>query len=114
MSQLDNYYLNHPEPNSSCLLSLKEFILSIDPKFSTAWKYGMPFFFYQDKRICYLWVNKKTLYPYIGFVDGNKMNHKELISEERIKMKVLPINPHKDLPIQLIKKLILEAIQLSK
>lgn len=41
---LDNFYLQKEEPIRSCLLAMREIILSQDVDVSAAWKYGMPFF----------------------------------------------------------------------
>ena len=31
--------------------------------------------YYQQKMFCYLWTDKKTHEPYIGIVEGNKIDH---------------------------------------
>ena len=38
---------------------------------------------------CYLWVNKKTHQPYIGIVEGRKIEHPLLIIEKRSRMKIM-------------------------
>lgn len=70
----DSYFNAIPEPTQSCLLALRNLILSHNPSITPEWKYGMPFFYYKGKMLCYLWTNKKTGQPYIGFADGNKMD----------------------------------------
>ena len=110
----DNFYLQQPEPTKSCLLALKEIILSQDKNISSAWKYRMPFFCYHGKMLCYLWVNKKTLQPYIGIVEGNKIMHPLLIQEKRSRMKILPVDANKDLPLNTITRILKEAISLYK
>lgn len=111
---LDNYYLRQPEPIKSCLLALREIILSQDKEITTAWKYAMPFFCYKGKMFCYLWVHKKYKQPYLGMVEGKLLNHPRLLSEKRSRMKIMVFDPNKDLPIRTIKLIVNEALQLYK
>ena len=111
-SDLDNWYLKHAEPAKSCLLALRTIFLQYDPEIMEAWKYRMPFFCYKKKMIFYLWVNKKTGQPYIGFVDGNKIDHPKLVAEKRSRMKVLMIDVQRDLPVKTIHTLVMLSIDL--
>jgi len=61
--------------------------------------------------LCYLWTNKKTGQPYIGFADGNKMDVPELIQEKRSRMKIFMVDAEKDLPVKKIKLLLKAAIE---
>lgn len=70
----------------------------------------MPFFAYKNKSICYLWIDKKTKQPYIGFMDGNKIDHPNLIEGDRKRIKIYPIIPDEDLPVLEISKLVNLAI----
>lgn len=110
----ENFYLKFDEPVASCLLALKTFILTIHPEINFKISWGMPFFAYHNKSICYLWIDKKSSTPYIGFMDGNKINHPKLIQGDRKRIKILPINPYDNLPIQLISNLINKAISLNR
>ncbi len=112
--QLENFYLNQPEPNKSCFLTLRDVILSMDQNVTNELKYGMPCFSYKGKMFCYLWKDKKTDQPYILFVEGKHLNNPLLKTGSRARMKVLNINPLEDLPIDLIKLLLAEAIELYK
>jgi Domain of unknown function (DU1801) len=114
VTELDNYYLKKEEPIRSCLLALREIILNSDVNVSAAWKYGMPFFCYKGKMFCYLWVHKKHKLPYIGFVEGKHLLHKDLIQEERARMKILLFDANKDLPIAKIQKILFKALDLYK
>jgi len=110
ITALENYYLQKEEPTKSCLLTLREIILSQDKNITNQWKYRMPFFCYKGKMFCYLWMDKTTHKPYIGFVEGNRLEHKLLEQGNRSRMKILRINPNKDLPITLIKELLKQAL----
>ncbi len=59
---------------------------------------------------CYVWTHKKYRQPYIGFVEGNHLKHPELIQEKRARMKILLIDPEKNIPIQKINRILKEAI----
>ena len=108
----DGFYLQKDEPIKSCMLALRDIILAQDKYVSAAWKYGMPFFCYKEKMFCYLWVHKKHKQPYIGFVEGKHFDHPDLIIEKRSRMKIMLIDPDKDLPIKKIERLLQTAIKL--
>ena len=108
------FYLRAEEPNKSCLLTLRDMILSQDEGITETVKYGMPCFCYRGKMFCYLWVDKKTQSPYILFVEGNRLDHPSLKSEGRARMKVLHIDPDKDMPIELIVLLLNQALDLYR
>lgn len=114
LTQLDNFYLQKDEPVRSCLLALREIILKHDNNISASWKYGMPFFCYKGKMFCYLWVHKKLLQPYIGIVEGNRIDHPKLITEKRARMKIMLFEADKDLPLEIIEAILKQAIDLYK
>lgn len=111
-NKLDNFYLEKEEPIKSCLLTLRKIILSQDKNIISSWKYGMPFFCYHGKMFCYLWVHKKYKLPYIGIVEGGRIEHPKLIQEKRARMKILLIDPTKDLPIKTIESILKKAISI--
>lgn len=113
-NSLDHFYLQKEEPIKSCLLALREIIISQDKEITSTWKYGMPFFCYKGKMFCYLWVNKKHHQPYIGMVEGKRLDHPDLIIEKRARMKIMTFDPNKDLPIKTIKMILKQAINLYK
>ncbi len=102
LSPIDNYFLQQEEPIKSCLQFLREYILKWDKSFAEKWQYGMPFYYYQDKRVCYLWVHKQFRQPYLGIVDGKKINHPDLLQEKRARMKILLVDPDKEIPLKKI------------
>ena len=114
LNPLDNYYLQNEEPIKSCLSFLRKHILNFDSDITEALKYGMPFFCYQGKMICYLWVHKKYNQPYIGIVEGASMKNLDLIIEKRAKMKIFLIDATKDIPIKKINAVLKEMMALYK
>lgn len=74
----------------------------------------MPFFCYNGKMFCYLWVHKKWHQPYIGIVEGKKINHPDLVIEKRARMKIFLIDPNKNLPMRKINSILKEVIALYK
>jgi Domain of unknown function (DU1801) len=111
LREIDNYYLQKQEPVKSCLLALRNIILQYDPAIAEAWKYGMPFFCYKGKMFCYLWRNKKTGQPYIGIVEGRNIEHPALIMEKRARMKIMMIDPDKDIPVKAIYSILKMAMK---
>jgi hypothetical protein len=111
---LDSFYLSKDEPNKSCLLALRSIILKHDEGISETIKYSMPCFCHGKKICCYLWTDKKTTEPYILFVDGKRIEHPNLDSGTRAKMKIFRVNPNIDLPISSIKEVLDLALGLHK
>ncbi|MBL1280980.1 MAG: DUF1801 domain-containing protein [Fluviicola sp.] len=109
LTPLDNFYAKTEEPLRSTLMALRDIILSQNENLSSSVKYGMPFFSYNKKMFCYLWVDKKTREPYIGVVEGNKINHPSLEQGNRKRMKIFRIDSQKDLPVEKIS----EVLQLA-
>lgn len=103
---LEEFYSKRPEPLKGCLLYLKDVILNFDANISEEWKYGLPFFYFKGKMFCYFWIDKKTGYPYIGFMKGKFMEHPALILGDRKQVKTFQINPAEDIPIETIKLLL--------
>jgi hypothetical protein len=110
--EIDNYFLQQPEPIKSYLLALREYILAFNDNITEAWKYRMPFYCYKGKMFCYLWVHKKYHQPYLGLVEGKKLNHPALIVEKRARMKIMLFDPEKDIPIKTIQSILGTAIRL--
>jgi hypothetical protein len=98
-NELENFYLDQPEPNQSCLLALRDIILAFDDNIETAWKYKLPFFIYKGKMFCYLWKDKKTQEPYISMAKGSQIEHDLLEQGNRTVFKIMRINPNADIPI---------------
>jgi hypothetical protein len=103
---IDNYFLEKEEPLKSYLLALRTIILAYDINLTEDWKYGMPFYCYKGKMFCYLWTHKKLNQPYIGFVEGNKITHPLLIQEKRARMKIMLLDPAKDIPVKTIRNIL--------
>lgn len=112
IKNIDNFYLNQEEPVRSCLLALKDIILSQDAEITNVLKYGMPFFCYKQKMFCYLWIHKKHKQPYLGMVEGTRLDHPKLIVEKRSRMKIILFDPNEDLPIETIEAILKKSINL--
>ena len=110
-SDLENFYLKLEEPNQSCFLFLRTLILDLDDRITETWKYKLPFFDCNNKMFCYLWLDKKTKYPYIGIARGNQIEHPLLIQGNRKRMKILTVNPNEDIPVDLIKEVLNLALE---
>jgi hypothetical protein len=111
---IDDWYLQQEEPGKSCLQFLRTHILQMDINLTESWKYGMPVFCYKGKMFCYLWVHKKLHQPYIGIVEGKYINHPDLIREKRARMKILLVNPDKDIPLRKINSILKEVLSFYK
>ena|ERR1700745_2678647 len=107
---LDNYYLKQPEPIQSCLLALKDIILRLDKNITHQRKFQIPFFYYKNKKLCFLWVNKKNLL--FGFVEDKNIYPKKDGVKRKDKMETILINPNADIPIEIILNALREKIEL--
>lgn len=112
--ELDQSYENKEEPIKSCLLALRTIILQQDEAVSETRKYGMPCFCYKGKTFCYLWVDRKTSEPYLLMVEGDYLEHESLEKGTRKRMKILRVNPTKDLNINLIMAVLKNALDLYR
>ncbi len=111
---IDNYYQQQEEPTKGCLLALRELILKQDGQLTEAWKYGMPFFCYNGKMFCYLWVHKKYKQPYLGIVAGSKVTDPDLLQEKRARMKILLMDANEDIPVKKIRGILKEVLAFYK
>ena len=111
---VDNWFLQKEEPLKSCLQFLRTHILKQDAAVTEAWQYGMPFYCYKGKRFCYLWVHKKYGQPYIGIVDGKKVDHPDLLVEKRARMKILLLDAGKNMPVSKINLILKEVLKLYR
>jgi hypothetical protein len=109
----DQWFLSHPEPARSCLLQLRQYILHYSPDVEERWSYGMPFYYFGQKRLVWLWFHKKHKLPYIGFVDGNLLNEPDLLKEERSRMKIKLIEPDKAIPLKRLNELVGRALRVK-
>ena len=114
LNDIDLFYQQKEEPVKSCLIALREIILDQDPEIKVAWKYGMPFFCYKGKMFCYLWVHKKHQQPYIGIVEGKRINHPGLLLEKRARMKILLIDATQDIPLRVIDDILKQTLALYR
>lgn len=108
----DHWFSIQKEPFRSCLQFLRNFILNYDDGISESWKYGMPFYCYRGKMICYLWIHQKRQQPYIGFVDGALIDHSSLLQEKRTRMKIMPVDPSEDIDEQALHLLLGQMLAL--
>ena len=106
------FYLKQVEPERSLLLAIRNVVLSSNMTLNEAIKYGMPFFYYKSHRICYIWRDKKAKYYYLGFTDGFRLTHPSLVSGDRKRIKILPLEKDKNLPVNLIHEVLIQAVEL--
>ena len=112
MNALDNFYLEKDEPIQSCLLALRSIILNYNPDFEPLWRYRLPCYKYQNQIFCYLWVDRKTQFPYIAVGKGVQIEHPDLVQGNRTFVKLFYVNPEEDIPIETIHKIFDLAMKL--
>lgn len=110
----ENFYNKQSEINRACFLALRDLILNTDENITETKKYGMPCFCFKNKMFAYLWLDKKIQEPYILFVEGNYLDFPELETGSRARMKILRIDPSKDLPLSTINQILNKALNLYR
>lgn len=100
MKALDNFYFDKEEPIKGCLLALKTIIINYNTEFESRWYYRLPCFMYKNQIFCYVWIDKKTQFPYIAIGKGVKIDHPDLIQGNRTFTKLLMIDPRINIPIE--------------
>lgn len=99
-NSLENYYLRQQEPYQSCLLALKELLLKANDGISHERKFQIPFFYYNDKKLAYLWLNRKKLM--LGFAEDRRIQPIVPGVKNKDKYESIQIDPLADLPVELI------------
>lgn len=98
--KLEGYYASKPEPYQSCLLALRDIILSVDEDIVHERKFQIPFFSYKNKKLGYLWLNGKKLM--LGFcIDKSLLPQMEGV-KPKDQYESFRINPNEDIPIDFI------------
>lgn len=109
IKEIEAYFESQVEPVKGCLLALRSVIMDFDPQITEAWKWRLPFYCYRGKTFCYLWIDKKTKLPYVGVVEGGRIDHPMLEQGDRTRMKVMYIQPEEDLPVEALYEILSEA-----
>ncbi len=100
------------EPQRSCFEALIVLLSNKSLGLESKLKWGSPFFDYKHKMCCYLWVDKKTQWPYIAFFNCLDLNHPLLKKESNRKLiRRLLIDPSKDIRLKEIKRILSFAKQ---
>ena len=109
MNPLQEYYFKIQEPERSILLYLRQQILASDPENITeTLSFGLPFFKFKKKMLCYFYFSKRHRLHYLSFYHGDRVDHPLLLSEGRKKFKILLLDPEKDIPIDEIHSILKE------
>lgn len=110
VNPLENYFLQQPEPHQSCMLFLRKWL--VEQGLEEHCKYGVPFYCFKSKNLCYMSVSAKGKELYLGFVKGYLMKHPALKKEGRKQIKAFYIDPEKDVPVKILKQIVTEAKEL--
>ena len=106
---LQHYYFKQPEPIQGCLLALKDIILGIDKQIVQRRKYQIPFFYYKEKSLGFLWVYRKKIM--VGFItDKSVLPHER--EPHKNKVETMLIAPSEDIPVEIITDHYLQLMRL--
>ena len=107
MNPIQEYFLRIEEPERTTLLFLRHFILNSDEDITESLSFGLPFFKYKKKMLCYFHFHKKYKQFYISFNKGIALDFPQLLQEDRKLFKILLLHPQEDLPMALIMDILL-------
>ncbi|MDB5158897.1 MAG: hypothetical protein JWR50_3604 [Mucilaginibacter sp.] len=97
---LESYYLSKPEPYQSCLLALRDIILSANLLICHERKFQIPFFTYKDKKLAYLWLDRKKLK--LGFCLDKSLLEVTPGVKPKDQYESMVIDPNEDILIEII------------
>ena len=112
LNTFNSYYFKQREPNQSCLLALRDFILNQDPLITESLKWGTPCFSFKNRMFCFLALTKDNQSPYLLLVEGQQIDHPLLETGTRKRMKSLPLDATQDLPFVAIQEILATALHL--
>ncbi len=70
----------------------------------------MPMYCYKGKMFCYIRIDATRKEPYIGMVEGKRLDYPGLEQGTRSRMKVMFFDPEADLPADLLHDMLNEAL----
>jgi len=70
LKPVEEYLFNQREPYQSIMLYVRNVILKTLPKMEEKYNYGIPFYHYNKKPLCYLNILKGTNFVDVAFVQG--------------------------------------------
>ena len=112
MKPTDVFYHRLKEPNRSYLEATRIIILKEEKAITESLKYGTPFFQYQNRPLCYFWIEKKTTLPYIGFKHGMSLDFPWLEAGDRRRFKIMRLDPYDDIPLKALRKTLRASIEI--
>lgn len=111
LTALDHYYDKQDMTTRECLLALKAIILSIDNNIVHTRKFQIPFFTYNNFNLGFLWVHRKKIL--VGFIKDRRLLPPTFTGRKKDKMSTIEIDPVEDIPVDVIKRNILDLIRQS-
>ena len=115
MNPIEQYILNQKEPLQSIMLYLRQVIMETLPEVEEKYKYKIPFYYYNNKPLCYLNILKNTNYVDFAFVNGSRLSNKHKLlkaGNNRKMVKSIACSSLENINVTTLKEILLEAISL--
>ncbi|MGV7106740.1 DUF1801 domain-containing protein [Flavobacterium sp. U410] len=115
MKLTDEYIVRQPELYREMLLHVISIVERTLPDVQLLFKWGIPYFYYQKKPLCYLAPNHKKKFLDVGFARGYELkNYQEiLIGEKRNTVKSLRYFALEEIDNGVLQGVLKEASQLT-
>lgn len=116
MNPAEEYILRQKEPYQSILLCLRDIVLSSSDEVKEQFKYGLPFYEYKGKPLCYFNLPKRKNRVDIGFWKGFELEdkHQLLHARDRKMIKCVEIHYLEEMDVLGIQSLLEESFKLKR
>ncbi len=84
MNPAENYIINQPEPYQSIIYHIQLIIEKVLPEVELKFKYRIPYYYLNNKPLCYINASHKKQFVDLGFAKGYQLTVRqdELFGEE--------------------------------
>lgn len=106
--ELENYYFRQPELIRESLLAMREILLGMDRQISHRQRFKIPFFYYREWRLAFLWVKDKKIM--LGILTDLRSIPQNDRKSRRDEMDFIILDPNEDFPIKEISEKINDRI----
>ena len=110
MSPLERHYDALPPGHRELLLAARAWLLEQPYGLREEYKWSTPCFAYAGRHACYLYHQAKRARSYVAFPAGRFLEHPLLRADGRKLIRVLDLDPDRDLPVEAISNCLAQQV----
>ena len=116
MKPAEEYILKQPEPFKSILMHLQIWMETSFPNVDLQFKWKIPFYYLDDKPLCYLNPSKKKGYVDVGFYTNKDLEqfNEFIISDNRKVVKSLRYKSLEEIDVEVLISVLREAYEQTR